>query len=83
MVLAPIEIDIELYPAYKVGGWNGKRDNCNPSLVIPDSAFELRDVMLTGYYVELSPNAQALIAQSVNNQYQISSNNWRVSNVAH
>ena len=37
--------------------------------------------MLTGYYVELSPNAQALIAQSVNNQYQISSNNWRVSNV--
>jgi len=79
--LAPIEIDIELYPAYKVGGWNGKRDNATPSLVIPDSAFELRDVMLTGYYVELSPSAQALIAQSVNNQYQISSNNWRVSNV--
>ena len=79
--LAPIEIDIELYPAYKVGGWNGKRDNLRPSLVIPDSAFELRDVMLTGYYVELSPNAQALIAQSVNNQYQISSNNWRVSSV--
>ena len=79
--LAPIEIDIELYPAYKVGGWNGKRDNATPSLVIPDTAFELRDVMLTGYYVELSPNAQALIAQSVNNQYQISSNNWRVSNV--
>ena len=79
--LAPIEIDIELYPAYKVGGWNGKRGNLRPSLVIPDSAFELRDVMLTGYYVELSPNAQALISQSVNNQYQISSNNWRVSNV--
>ena len=58
-----------------------KRGNLTPSLVIPDSAFELRDVMLTGYYVELSPNAQALIAQSVNNQYQISSNNWRVSNV--
>ncbi len=79
--LAPIEIDIELYPAYKVGAWNGKRDNARPSLPIPDSAIELRDVMLTGYYVELSPNAQALIAQSVNNQYQISSNNWRVSNV--
>ena len=79
--LAPIEIDIELYPAYKVGGWNGKRDNATPSLVIPDSAFQLKDVMLTGYYVELSPSAQALIAQSVNNQYQISSNNWRVSNV--
>ena len=79
--LAPIEIDIELYPAYKCGSWNVKNGNTTPATPIPDSAVQLKDVMLTGYYVELSPNAQALIAQSVNNQYQISSNNWRVSNV--
>jgi len=79
--LAPIEIDIELYPAYKIGSWNVKDGNDKPATPIPDNAVKLKDVMLTGYYVELSPNAQSLIAQSVNNQYQISSNNWRVSNV--
>ena len=57
--LAPIEIGIELYPAYKFGSWNVKQDNTFPAINIPVSAIKLKDVMLTGHYVELSPNAQA------------------------
>ncbi len=79
--LAPIEIDIELYPAHQVGGWNAKSGTANVARNINDDAFSLKEVQLTGYYVELSPNAQALISESVNNQYQICSNNYRVSNV--
>lgn len=79
--LAPIEIDIELYPANEVGGWNAKSGATFVAKSIGDDAFNVKEVQLTGYYVELSPNAQALISQSVNNQYQICSNNYRVSNI--